>query len=111
VLAKVSQKFIMFRSDGVPVRARLTVTFHEFTNEDIEPKEIKRETADYSKVHVVVQGETLSGIAATHYKNPALWRPIAVINRVGNPRELPTGRELRIPPLPFRDPETGEVMA
>jgi hypothetical protein len=29
VLAKASQRFIMFRPDGVPVRARLQVTFNE----------------------------------------------------------------------------------
>ena len=56
--------------DGVPVRARLQVTFNEFRNIELEAKEIKRETADYSKRHVVAQGETLSAIAAASTTMP-----------------------------------------
>ncbi len=44
VLAKATQRFIMFLPDGSPVRARLQVSFHEFRNVDLEAKEIKRET-------------------------------------------------------------------
>lgn len=110
VLARASQRFIMFLPDGTPVRARLQVTFNEFVNADLEAKEIKRQTADYSRVHVVRQGETLSAIAALVYQNPGLWRPIAINNRIDDPRQLTIGARLLIPQLPFRDPETGEVM-
>jgi nucleoid-associated protein YgaU len=106
----VSEKFVMFLPSGVPVRARLEVTFNEFTNADFEAKETKRETADYSRVHVVAEGETLSGIAGHVYRNPLLWRPIALRNALAEPRVLEVGRILQIPQLPFRDPETGEVM-
>src|SRR5215510_16153468 len=47
VLARASQRYTMFRPDGIPVRAKLQVTFTEFRNVDLEAKEIKRETADY----------------------------------------------------------------
>lgn len=110
VLAKASQRFIMFRPDGVPVRARVNVTFNEFTNPDLEARDVKRETADYTKVHVVAQGETLNAISARVYDNPALWRPIAIRNRVDDPRRLEVGMRLQVPQLPFVDPETGEVM-
>jgi LysM repeat protein len=110
VLARVSQRFIMFREDGVPVRARLQVTFNQFENAELEAKETKRETADYSQLHTVHQGETLSSIATKVYQNPTLWRPIARHNQLADPRVLEVGRQLLIPRLPFRDPETGEVM-
>jgi hypothetical protein len=109
VLARASQRFIMFRPDGVPVRARLQVTFNEFRNVDLEAKEIKRETADFSKLYVINQGETLSAIAGRTYGNPKLWRPIALRNGLDDPRVLPVGRQLIVPHLPYRDPETGEV--
>jgi hypothetical protein len=109
VLARVSQRFIMFLPNGTPVRARLQVTFNEFCNVDLESKEKKLETADFSKLYVVGQGETLSAIAGRLYGNPALWRPIALRNRIDNPRELPVGMRLVVPQLPFRDPESGEV--
>src|SRR3954447_7104728 len=111
VLARATQRFIMFRPDGVPIRARLQVTFNEFRNVELEAKEIKRETADYSKRHTVHQGETISAIAAAVYGDPALWRPIALRNGIDDTRELPLGARLAIPPLPYRDPGSGEVFA
>lgn len=110
VLAKAAQRFIMFRPDGVPVRARLTVSFHEFTNAATEPKEIKRETANYTKTYTVAQGDTLSGIAANLYQDPTQWRPIAMVNQIDNPRALAVGRQLTIPRLPYIDPGTGEMV-
>lgn len=109
VLARATQRFIMFLPDGTPVRARLQVTFNEFLNTELEVKEIKRQTADYSKLHVVMQGETLSMIAFRQYGNPALWRPIALLNGLDDTRSLPVGLRLLVPQLPFRDVETGEV--
>lgn len=111
VLARVQQHFVMFLPDGTPVRARLNCTFNEFRNVDLEAKEIKRETADYSKLYVVGQDETLASIAYKMYGNPRLWRPIALRNAIENPRSLPAGLQLIVPQLPFRDPDTGEVYA
>jgi Contractile injection system tube protein len=110
VLAKVSQQFVMFLPNGTPVRARLKVTFNEFQDPELQAMAQKNQTADYTKVHVVLQRETLSAIAANAYENPALWRPIAVVNGIDDPRRLETGRRLVIPKLPFRDPDTGEVV-
>lgn len=110
VLARASQKFIMFADDGTPVRARVNVTFNEFIDAEREAREISRQTADFSKVYVVSQGETLSGIAARVYESPLLWRPIAVANGIDDPRSVETGQSLLIPALPFTDPESGEVV-
>lgn len=109
VLAKVSQRFVMFRPDGIPVRARLQVTFHEYRNTELEAKEIKRETSDFSKQHVVIEGENLSTIAAREYGDARLWRVIAIANRLQRVRNLNAGLTLRLPNLPYRDPETGRV--
>lgn len=111
VLSKVSQRFVMFFPDGKPARARLQVSFSEYSNSRIEPKEIKRETADYTKLYVVGHRETLSGVAAQVYDHPHLWRPIAIVNAIDDPRQLAVGQRLRIPALPFRDPDSGEVIA
>jgi nucleoid-associated protein YgaU len=111
VLAKVSQKFIMFLPNGVPVRARLQVTLNEFSNADLEPKEIKRETANYTKQYIVSQNESISAIAGRVYNDATNWRPIAIHNAIDDPRKLAVGQRLLIPLLPFIDPDTGEVMS
>jgi nucleoid-associated protein YgaU len=111
VLSRATQRFVMFKPDGTPVRARLAVTFSQYTNTDLEAREIKRETADYTKVHVVKQGETLASIAAAAYGDPRIWRPIALRNGIDDPRRLPTGATLAVPRLPYRDPASGKVYA
>jgi Contractile injection system tube protein/LysM domain len=109
VLARVSQKFIMFLDDGRPVRARLTVTFNEFINEEREAKEINRQTADFSKAVTVAQGDRLIDIAGRMYGDEQKWRPIAMANGLVDPREIQTGQTLHIPSLPFTDQQSGEV--
>lgn len=110
VLTRASQRFIMFTSQGVPVRARLNVTFSEVIDPLQEIKKIKRETADFSKIYTVGDGDTISAIAARLYDNPLLWRAIAIENGITDPRAITTGQQLLIPSLPYRDPQTGEVI-
>lgn len=109
VLARANQRYIMFNPNGVPVRARMQVTFNEFRNAELEAKEVKRETADYTKIYTILQGESLSAIAHRVYGNPKLWRPIALANNVLNPQRLQPGERLVIPNLPYRHIESGEV--
>jgi hypothetical protein len=111
VLVRASQKFVQFLEDGRPVRARLTVTFNEFLDPEREAKEVNRQTADFTKVHVTGLGETLEGIASRYYQNPLVWRAIALANDIDDPLDIQTGVELQIPSLPFTDPQTGEVAA
>jgi hypothetical protein len=111
VLARASQQFVKFLDDGRPVRAKLSVSFNEFIDAEREAREINRQTADFSKIHTAAQGETLPQLAGRFYEDPRMWRAIALDNGIDEPRADLTGRRLRIPSLPFRHPETGEVLA
>jgi len=110
VLARANQKFTRFMTNGQPVRARVTVSFSEFMTPEREAKEVNRQTADFSKIHAVLLDETLSDIANRYYNNPQTWRPIAIANGIDDPRSIFSGQLLRIPALPFIDPERLEVM-
>jgi hypothetical protein len=111
VLARATQRFTMFLESGVPVRATVEVTFNELKSGIEEAREVKRRTADYSRVHAVGDDETLASLASRFYGDPRKWRPLAMANELEDPRRLRAGLALRVPPLPYRDPVTGEVHA
>jgi Contractile injection system tube protein len=99
VIERLTQRFTMFREDGVPVRATLNVTFKEYkTIEDqLNPK--PKQSSDWSKRRVVVENDRLCLIAAAEYDDPAVWRVIADANGIENPRLLQPGTEILLPPL------------
>jgi nucleoid-associated protein YgaU len=58
-----------------------------------------------------MSGETLSDIAAELYRDPTQWRPIAIANGIADPLSIEPGQALRVPALPFSDPDSGEAVA
>ena len=95
VITSLSQQFTLFRSTGEPVRANLGVTFLEF----LDPEKDQRLTDPELTTCVVRRGDTLPGIAAAMYGDPALWRVIARANDIIDPRRLQTGMTLTIPKM------------
>jgi nucleoid-associated protein YgaU len=87
------------------------VTFQEYLDAETQSKEANLQTTDFSKYHVVRLNDTLSTIAAQYYENAQAWRPIAAANDLSDPRSISIGQKIRVPALPFLDPETGEVIA
>jgi hypothetical protein len=97
VVESVSEEFNLFSPDGIPLRARLNVTFREYKTIDEQLAETPRHSPDRTKVRTVQRGETLSFIAWKVYGDPTQWRPIADANNLANPRLLTPGSQLVIP--------------
>lgn len=97
VVESVSEEFNLFSPDGVPLRAKLNVTFREYKTIEEQIKERPKHSADRTKVRTVRRGETLSFIAWTEYQDPGEWRRIADANDLDNPRLLTIGDKLTIP--------------
>jgi hypothetical protein len=95
VVTQLTQRFTLFRANGKPVRATLTVSFKEFC--DVEKD--KHQTDPEFTTRLVKRGDTLSNIAAELYRDPALWRVIAEANRLDDPRRLEVGSRLALPKL------------
>lgn len=95
VLERADQQFVMFLSNGTPVRATVDVTLKEF----YEGGQRQLMSADFTKQHIVKRGDTLSAIAAERYGDPALWRPIAEENGLDDPLAIQPGQILVIPAL------------
>ena len=99
VAQSVSQKFTLFSPEGVPLRARLTLTLREYKTLDQQLDQLNLSSPDRTHSHVVQEGETLSSIASRHYGRATRWRPIADANEIADPRRLAPGSFLTIPPI------------
>jgi nucleoid-associated protein YgaU len=98
VIERISGRFTMFFSTGMPARATLSVTMREYIDVSVQVRAIPTESADHHKSHTVKRGETLSGIASAEYDDPASWRAIADANGIANPRVVAPGTTLVLPP-------------
>jgi nucleoid-associated protein YgaU len=99
VIERLSQRFTMFREDGVPVRATLNVTFKEYKTIDEQLNPRPNQSSDWTKRRIIVEFDRLCLIAAAEYEDPAVWRVIADANEIENPRLLQPGVEIQLPPL------------
>ncbi len=97
VLESLKQQFTLFLPDGTPVRAKLSVSFIQFTLTEAELKKNEAHSADKTKTYRVKQGDTVSGIAGLFYKDPSQWRHIALANDIDDPTHLTAGQILTIP--------------
>jgi hypothetical protein len=97
VLESVNEEFNLFSPSGVPLRAKLNVTFREYKTIEEQLEETPKQSSDRTKVRTVQRGETLSLIAWKEYQDPAQWRPIAEANGLANPRLLVPGNQLIVP--------------
>jgi Contractile injection system tube protein/LysM domain len=99
VVESVNEEFSLFSPSGVPLRAKLTVTFREYKTIEEQLAENPKHSPDRTKVTTVQRGQTLSYIAWKVYGDPTQWRKIADANNLANPRLLPPGTQLLIPSL------------
>lgn len=99
VIDSISQTYTMFLNSGIPVRAKLTVSFSEYRTITEQLEGTPRQSADRTKYHILTQADTLWLLADRAYADSRLWRLIAEANNIDNPRLLVPGRELIIPPM------------
>jgi nucleoid-associated protein YgaU len=95
----IDKTFTMFLPSGVPVRARVDVSFTEYKTSEYQQSEISPESTDVTKAWTVTEGDTLWLIASREYGDPDHWRTIARANDLQNPRALEAGDVLELPPL------------
>lgn len=100
VIKTMSQKFLLFKANGTPVRAEATVTMTQYRdNYKYEPQNPTSGGGAVERVWRVKQGERLDLIAAKVYKDATQWPAIASYNDIDNPHLLRSGMVLNIPVL------------
>lgn len=99
VVESLKKQFTLFKPDGEPVRAEVTLSFKQHDTPKQQTDAEPRSSPDRAKLRRVVEGQSLWALAAEEYGDPGRWRVIAEENDVSDPRSLESGRELLVPPL------------
>lgn len=99
IITDAKQSFTMFLPSGIPVRARLELTFKSNENTVGARKKSPLESPNRTKARRAEKGAQLWRIANAEYGHPKYWRVIADFNKIYNPRKLPEGRLLQLPPF------------
>ena len=97
VATGITQHFTYFDEKGTPLRAQLTCSFLGFLQSSWAPPEEQFKSNDLTKAYIVRRGDSLASIANDQMHDSALWRAIALANRITDPLELQPGRVLQIP--------------
>jgi len=99
VIDSLNVTYTLFSPEGIPLRAKLSLTLKEYRPVKIQLKEKPKTSPDVEKTWVVRRGDKYSSIAAGVYRDPAEWRAIAEANQVKDPRVLKPGTVLTLPKI------------
>jgi len=92
MISKLDQKFTMFLSSGVPVRAELSVTFKSV----LTPQEDQHAQGKFNcrQLWQVRENDRLYLIAQRALGDPEQWRLIAAANGIDDPLNFPTRADI-----------------
>jgi hypothetical protein len=99
VVESIKQRFTLFSSEGIPLRAVLSVALREYYSLEDQIQRINFNSPDHTHVYVVQRADTLAHIAALKYDDPRQWRAIADQNHLMDPLDLQPGMVLDVPPI------------
>lgn len=95
-LKSVSARFTLFRSDGAPLRAVVSVAFEEVPQDAARQNPSSGGTA-IQRTRTMVAGDSLQSIAFQEYGDPTVWRALATANRIDDPLRVAVGTSLLVP--------------
>jgi hypothetical protein len=99
VLKDADIAFSLFRSDGRPLRAKITAKFLGFVNDEKRVLSDKAQSPDITHYRQVKDKEKLPNMAQAIYESNRYYLDVAAANRLVNFRKLQTGQQIYFPPL------------
>ena len=99
VLENLGVSYVLFTPDGIPLRAKLTMSLREYRSAAAQAAQTPLQSPNVEKSFVVRRGDTLASISQALYRSPAYWRELAVANGIADPRRLRPGQVLTAPRL------------
>ena len=99
VLKSASIAYKLFKADGIPLRAVITSTFTDNSDDQTRVALAQDESPDLTHVRLVKAGDTLPGLCTEIYGDPLRYLQVAEANGLDNFRHLEAGTRIVFPPL------------
>jgi len=89
----------MFQPSGVPIRALITATFADNSDDQTRVAIAQDQSSDLTHERLVRAGDTLPGLCHAIYGDPGYYTRVARVNHLDHFRTLTPGTRLFFPPL------------
>lgn len=99
IVTKIDESYTMFLASGMPVRAKVKLTFQSLYDPEEGKMQEPFESPDRTKVRTIQEGEQLWHYAWEEYGDPEQWRVIAKANGIRNPLSIAPGQKIKLPAL------------
>lgn len=99
VITKVDHTYTMFTESGMPVRAKVNLTFKSVISPGDSKRKSPFESPDRTKYRIVKEGIQLWDLAAAEYGDPGMWKVIAEANGLMNPLDIKPGQIIKLPAI------------
>ena len=102
-LMSLDYDYTLFRSDGSPLRVKISFSLEGFMNKLIEAKEAARQSPDLSRLIVLKSGESIASWCNEIYGDPSYCVDVARYNGLVSFRNIQPGTEILFPSLNRND--------
>jgi len=99
VLKSLNTNYTLFKPDGTPLRAKISLSFLEYISEEQRKKLEGKESPDITHTLTVVEGDSLPSLCNKTWNDPYLYIQVAEFNGLNKFRELQSGQQLIFPPI------------
>ena len=99
VLKSASIAYKLFKADGVPLRAVISATFTDTTDDQTRVALAQDQSPDLTHVRLIKAGDTLPGLCHEIYGDPLRYLQVAEANHLDDFRRLAPGMQVVFPPL------------
>ena len=99
VLKSASIAYKLFKPDGVPLRAVITATFSDNSDDQTRVALAQDQSPDLTHVRMAKAGDSLPAMCFQIYGDPRYYLEVARANRIDNFRKLTPGTKVFFPPL------------
>lgn len=99
VLTNFDTNYTLFKPNGSPLRAKISLKFSSYTDPVKLAKEEAKKSPDMTHLVEVVDGDTLPSLCENVWTDPLQYVNVAEFNGLNKFRKLKSGTKLVFPPL------------